>query len=100
MIRHAVTTMSATAVLALTAAAPAVACTNPPTASNPQAQPGSQVQQVHAQFAGRGYGRHWHHHHHYRGWQNQQSAPSSRQQSTQSQDQSSQSQPGGNCDHS
>lgn len=99
MIRHAVKTMSATAVLALTAAAPAVACNNPTSASSPQAQPGSQAQQVNAKFADRGFARRWHHHDRYPNWQKQQQAPSSSQQSAQAQQQSSQSQLGGNWDH-
>ncbi len=86
--------------LALTAAAPAVACTNPASASSPRAQAGTQSQQVSAKFADRGNARRWHHHHHrFWDWQNQQQAPSSSQQPAQAQDQSSQSQPGGYCDH-
>lgn len=85
--------------LALAAAAPAVACNNPTSASNPHAQPSSQAQQVVAKFADRGFARRWHHHHRYPDWQKQQPAPSSSQQPAQAQDQSSQSQPGGNCDH-
>lgn len=98
MIRHAVKTMSATAVLALSAAAPAVACTQPTSAANPQAQPSAQSQQVHAKFADRGFARRWHHHHHWN-WQNQQQVPSSSQQAARAQQQSSQSQPGSNCNH-
>jgi hypothetical protein len=100
MIRHAVKSMSAAAVLALSTAGPAVACTQPTSASNPQAQPGAQSQQVSAKFADPGYAHRWHHHHHrFWDWQNQQQAPSSSQQAAQAQDQSSQGQQGGNCNH-
>ncbi len=49
MIRQAVKTVSATTVLALAAAAPAVACKNPTSASNPQGQPRSQAPQQSSQ---------------------------------------------------
>jgi Spy/CpxP family protein refolding chaperone len=88
MIRHAVCTVSAAATLALTAAAPAIACDHPESTSTPQAQ------QEHAKFADKGFFRH-HHHHHMRGFDEH--AQSSDQQS--SDQQSSDSQQQGNCDH-
>jgi hypothetical protein len=64
MIRHVVCTVSAAAALALTAAAPAVACDQPTSTVTPQ------TQQEHAKFADKGSFRH-HHHHHLRGFDQQ-----------------------------
>jgi Spy/CpxP family protein refolding chaperone len=87
MIRHAVCTISAAATLALTAAAPAVACDQPTSTATPQAQ------QEHAKFADHGFFRH-HHHHHLRGFDQQ-----SQTRDQQASDEQSTDGQQGNCDH-
>jgi hypothetical protein len=93
MIRHAVCTVSAAAALALTAAAPAVACDHPASTTSPQAQ------HEHAKFAEKGFVRR-HHHHHLRRFDPQAQTGDQQSSSQQSSDQqSSDNQPQGNCDH-
>ncbi|MGN6871793.1 MAG: hypothetical protein ACTHMY_25665 [Solirubrobacteraceae bacterium] len=90
MIRHAVCTVSAAATLALTAAAPAIACDHPAGTATPQAQTSPQAQQEHAKFAQKGFFRH-HHRHHLRGFDQQAQPQSTDQRASDSQQR--------NCDH-
>lgn len=90
MIRHAVCTVSAAATLALTAAAPAIACDHPTSTATPQAQVSPQAQHEHAKFADKGVFRH-HHHHHLRNLDQQAQPQLSDQHASDAQQ--------GNCDH-
>lgn len=91
MVRKALCTVSAGAVLALSAAAPAVAC-DQASQAEPTSTASPQAQQEHSKFAEKGFFRHHHHHGFFH--ERARAEPSSTQQSTDNQQQSS-----SNCDH-